>query len=166
LLGWLKIGITLVNSMIEIKAPNAIPEIEDGIYIFLAGTIDNGESEDWQAAVAQYVSQSVYADDIILINPRRDNWNPDATDVEVEEQVLWELQGLERANTILMVFLGDSKSPISLLETGLHAKSEKLHVVCSDKFYRYVNVKTTCDFYGVPITDDLEYVLEYLFPQK
>ena len=152
--------------MIEVKAPNVIPEIEDGIYVFLAGTIDNGNSEDWQAKVTEYAESSLFSDRLVLINPRRDNWNPEASDVEVEEQVLWELKGLERASTILMVFLDDSHSPISLLETGLHAKSEKLHVVCGDGFYRYVNVKTTCDFYGVPITDYLEYALEYLFPEK
>lgn len=44
-----------------------------------------------------------------------------------------------------------SKSPITLLELGLFAKSGKLHVVCTDGFYRYDNVRITCAKYGVPV---------------
>lgn len=44
-----------------------------------------------------------------------------------------------------------SKSPITLLELGLFAKSGKLHVVCTEGFYRYDNVRITCAKYGVPV---------------
>lgn len=44
-----------------------------------------------------------------------------------------------------------SKPPITLLELGLFAKSGKLHVVCTEGFYRYDNVRITCAKYGVPI---------------
>lgn len=44
-----------------------------------------------------------------------------------------------------------SKSPITLLELGLFAKSGKLHVVCTEAFYRYDNVRITCAKYGVPV---------------
>lgn len=44
-----------------------------------------------------------------------------------------------------------SKSPITLLELGLFAKRGKLHVVCTDGFYRYDNVRITCAKYGVPV---------------
>lgn len=44
-----------------------------------------------------------------------------------------------------------SKSPITLLELGLFAKSGKLHVVCTEVFYRYDNVRITCAKYGVPV---------------
>lgn len=45
----------------------------------------------------------------------------------------------------------DSKSPITLLELGLFAKSGKLYVVCTEGFYRYDNVRITCAKYGVPV---------------
>lgn len=44
-----------------------------------------------------------------------------------------------------------SKSPITLLELGLFAKSGKLYVVCTEGFYRYDNVRITCAKYGVPV---------------
>ena len=44
-----------------------------------------------------------------------------------------------------------SKSPITLPELGLFAKSGKLHVVCTEGFYRYDNVRITCSKYGVPV---------------
>lgn len=34
---------------------------------------------------------------------------------------------------------------------GLFAKSGQLHVVCTDGFYRYDNVRITCAKYGVPV---------------
>lgn len=43
------------------------------------------------------------------------------------------------------------KSPITLLELGLFAKSGKLYVVCTEGFYRYDNVRITCAKYGVPV---------------
>lgn len=44
-----------------------------------------------------------------------------------------------------------NKSPITLLELGLFAKSGKLYVVCTEGFYRYDNVRITCAKYGVPV---------------
>jgi hypothetical protein len=40
-----------------------------------------------------------------------------------------------------MYIIGTSKSPISLLEMGIHIKDSKLIVVCEPEFYRYENVK-------------------------
>ena len=69
----------------------------------------------------------------------------------MDYQVNWELEHLEDADFILMNFLPDSKSPITLLELGLFAKSGKLYVVCTEGFYRYDNVRITCAKYGVPV---------------
>ena len=64
-----------------------------------------------------------------------------------------------------MVFTDTSKSPITLLEMGLYAKSKKLYVFCTDKFYRYDNVKLTCDKYNIPLinTTNIEKIAEYIF---
>ena len=43
---------------------------------------------------------------------------------------------------------------------GLHAKSDKMHVICEKDFYRYDNVRITCEYYGVPLYNDLENFLE------
>jgi hypothetical protein len=74
----------------------------------------------------------------------------------MDYQIKWELGHLEEADMIIMYILGSSKPPISLLEMGLHAKSGKMHVICEKDFYRYDNVRITCDYYGVPLYNDLE----------
>ena len=49
-----------------------------------------------------------------------------------------------------------------LIEMGLHAKSDKMHVICEKGFYRYDNVRITCEYYGVPLYNDLESFLKSL----
>ena len=55
----------------------------------------------------------------------------------------------------VILLLDDSKSPISLLEMGLYAKSKKLIVFCTPKFYRFDNVRLTCEKYHIPLVQDL-----------
>lgn len=125
--------------------------------IFLAGTIDMGNSKDWQMEL--YDTFSKMDGRYILFNPRQENW--DATRPgEMDYQVKWELDHLEDADMIIMHILGSSKSPISLLEMGLHAKSDKMHVICGKDFYRYDNVRITCEYYGIPLYNDLESFLD------
>ena len=116
--------------------------------VFLAGTIDMGNSVDWQAEAADYFENS--RGSWILFNPRQGAWDPNKKD-EMDYQVNWELEHLEDADYILMNILPDSKSPITLLELGLFARSGKLYVVCTEGFYRYDNVRITCAKYGVPV---------------
>ena len=116
--------------------------------VFLAGTIDNGNSEDWQQTVAGKLAGRDRR--YLLYNPRQEEWHPER-EGEMEYQIHWELEHMEKADYILMVFLDGSQSPITLLELGLHARSGKLLVVCTPGFYRYDNVRITCDRYGVPV---------------
>lgn len=121
--------------------------------IFLAGTIDMGNSRDWQMEL--YDMFSAMNGRYILFNPRQDNWDASRPG-EMDYQVRWELDHLEEADMIVMYILGSSKSPISLLEMGLHARSGKMHVICEPEFYRYDNVRITCGYYGVPLYENLE----------
>ena len=116
--------------------------------VFLAGTIDMGSGVDWQKDVAELFEKA--PGNWVLFNPRQEFWDP-SRENEMDYQVNWELSHLEDADYILMNFLPGSKSPITLLELGLFAKSGKLHVVCTDGFYRYDNVRITCAKYGVPV---------------
>ena len=52
-----------------------------------------------------------------------------------------------------MNILGNSKSPISLMELGLFAKEHKVIVFCPPTFYRFDNVKMVCKRYNVPLYD-------------
>ena len=116
--------------------------------VFLAGTIDMGSGVDWQKDVAELFDKA--PGNWVLFNPRQEFWDP-SRENEMDYQVNWELSHLEDADFILMNFLPGSKSPITLLELGLFAKSGKLYVVCTDGFYRYDNVRITCAKYGVPV---------------
>lgn len=138
------------------------------IKIFLAGTIDMGNSIDWQQKLTDTLRESISdynellggAPDIHIFNPRRDDW--DSTweqTVENEmfnEQVTWELQNIEDSDLVAINFLPDSKSPITLLELGLLAggSPEKVIVCCPKEFYRRGNVEIVCSRYNIPIFDN------------
>ena len=131
--------------------PNYEWPIDRSKKIFLAGTIDNGNSIDWQREVINLFSTE--SGDITFFNPRRADWPSDDAHNEITKQINWELDHLERADLIVMNILGSSKSPISLMEIGLFAKSGKLLVFCPENYYRFDNVKVVCDRYNIPLFD-------------
>lgn len=127
------------------------------INIFLGGTIDNGCSVNHQSALIKELNEVDTTHPIMIYNPRRADWNKDAEKGELSKQIDWELYHLERADLIVMNILPNSKSPISLMELGLFAKEKKMIVFCGENFYRYENVRMTCERYGVPLfnTNDM-----------
>ena len=142
------------------KAPQEIPDDVRFKYttVFLAGTIDMGDSEDWQSKFEQL------DDRFLLINPRRDDWDSswhDNSDA-FNEQVNWELDNLEKCDLIIMNFEKGSKSPISLLELGLFAKSGKIIVICPDGFYRKGNVRIVCERHKIPLYENLDEFIDEL----
>lgn len=154
---------------IEITPPNLIPFKGNDSRIFLAGTIDNGDSEDWQKTVREYLIRNF--DKIgyikkrcLILNPRRLEWDS-SLDQKFEssqffQQVSWEMDAMEKANLIIMNFLPESKSPISLLELGLFAKSGKMMVCCPDEFYRSGNVQIVCNKFNIPLFKTMPELLE------
>lgn len=121
--------------------------------VFLAGTIDNGDSLNWQdKVIIELVNLGIECE---VFNPRREHWNSNPTKEDMETQIKWEQDHLDSADIIAMVLLDESKSPISLLEMGLYAKSKKLIVFCTPKFYRFDNVRLTCEKYHIPLVQDL-----------
>lgn len=147
--------------MKSFKPPHLI-ELNGLKSIFLAGTIDNGNSEDWQSRVEDYFKN--YS--INLYNPRRkawdSSWEQTFENPQFFQQVTWELDALEKADYIIMYFAEGSKSPISLLELGLMAKSGKLLVYCPDSFYRKGNIQIVCNKYNIPMYKNLPKLLEKL----
>jgi Nucleoside 2-deoxyribosyltransferase like len=129
---------------------------------FLAGTIDMGHSEDWQA----YTIDILSANASVIYNPRRENWDSswtqeiDSPDFNV--QVNWELDHIEKADYVLMYFAPQSQSPITLLELGIVAAKypEKLLVACPDGFWRKGNVDIVCNRYGVRTYETLDVMLQ------
>ena len=150
--------------MIEVKAPHEYAQYGDKKAVFLAGSIEMGKAIRWQDDIVA----AMEGEDILIINPRRSDWNPDWKQTmdhpEFREQVEWELKALERADKIVMFFAPDTMSPITLLEFGLYAKSqpEKLIVCCPEGYWRKGNIDVTCAMYGVKQVDDLTAIIASL----
>lgn len=123
--------------------------------VFLAGSIEMGAAEDWQRLAEEALSDC----EVTIFNPRRDDWDSSweqrIHNPEFNHQVNWEMDRLEEADHILMYFAPNTKSPISLLELGLHAKDEKLIVVCPDGFWRKGNVEIVCRREGIWLYESL-----------
>jgi hypothetical protein len=89
--------------------------------IFLAGSIELGVAENWQLKIEKELEELP----VTIYNPRRDSWDSSwiqrESNDQFRKQVNWEMDKLEAADIIFLNFVGDTKSPISLLELGLHA---------------------------------------------
>ena len=136
------------------------PESKDqeikGVSVFLAGTIENGNSEDWQKKVEFLLSGL----DITILNPRRDDWDSswvqEQKNPQFNYQVNWEMNMLQIADVILMNFCSGSISPISLLELGTYGDSEKMIVCCPAGYAKKGNVDVWCSRKNVQVFENLE----------
>lgn len=164
-----------VVTPLETYFPHRIDEFnfndDKAISVFLAGTIDDGSSVNWQDQLIEKLlfynfdenddrdfDEDFSIGDLIIYNPRREYWPANTHKEEIKKQIKWEQEHLENADIIIMNILPDSKSPISLLELGLYGPEGKMIVFCSEDFYRFDNVELTCERYNIPLikTNDLE----------
>ena len=140
--------------MQEIKAPHDFTR-DNKAKLFIAGSIEMGAAEDWQERVTHKLAPW----NITVLNPRRDDFDPNAqqtiTDDYFRGQVEWELAALEASDAILLYFAPSTKSPISLLELGLFARTGKLVVCCPEGFWRKGNVDIVCARYGIEVAETL-----------
>ncbi len=139
--------------VIKAPAPLSLGPGERGV--FLAGSIEMGQAEPWQAEL-----EAALADlDLVILNPRRDDWDASwrqsVEDPRFRGQVEWELAAQEAASLILMYFAPSTRAPVTLLELGLFARSGKLVVCCPDGYWRKGNVEVVCRRYGVEMVPDL-----------
>ena len=121
-----------------------------------------GVAEDWQSTMGKWFLSMGWN----IFNPRRTDWDSSwiqsYENPQFNQQVSWELNALEKSDVILMYLDPNTKSPISLLELGLHATSKKLYVVCPDGFWRKGNVEMVCSVYDIPLFNTLEEFKKYL----
>lgn len=144
------------------KSPESIAERDKSKKaIFLAGSIEMDKAVNWQKRCEEELSENY-----IIFNPRRASWNTSweqsIANPQFKEQVTWELNALEQADIIIMFFASNTKSPISLLELGLFAHSNKMKVVVEEGFWRKGNIDIVCERYGIEQYDSLDIVLEKL----
>ncbi|QZK91665.1 nucleoside 2-deoxyribosyltransferase domain-containing protein [Flavobacterium sp. CHNK8] len=148
------------------RAPDSIDIINQDIpSVFLAGSIEMDKAVDWQKKCEEVLSAKY-----IIFNPRRNEWNSDweqsITNAKFKEQVDWELNALEKADIIIMFFANNTKSPISLLEFGLYAQSNKMKVVVEEDFWRKGNIDVVCEKYNIQQYKSLEELLQNLIKYK
>jgi hypothetical protein len=127
-----------------VKPPSSLADLVHP-FVFLAGSIELGNASPWQ----DDIDAAVVGVDGTLLNPRRERWDPawrrSAEGPQFREQVEWELRGLELADVILTYFDPATRSPITLLELGLYARSGKFLVCCPAGFWRKGNVESFAD---------------------
>lgn len=130
--------------------------------VFLAGSIEMGNTENWQSEL----SDKLYRHNYNVFNPRRSDWDSswkqDFTNPYFSQQVNWELDALEKSDYIIMYFDPNNKSPISLLELGLFAHTGKLMVICPDGFWRKGNVDIVCNRYNIPMFKNFDQLKNYI----
>jgi len=151
-----------MKKAIEIQAPNELINKIGYATVFLGGSIEMGKAENWQQKIVKTLSDKPF----IFLNPRRDDWDSSweqtIENPEFKLQVTWELTGLEMADVIVMYFDPTTKSPISLLELGLHARTKKLIVVCPEGFWRKGNVDIVCQKYGIKQAESIDDLINIL----
>jgi len=152
-----------------IKPPNSISRdtLGQDFTIFLASSIEMGKADDWQTSLTKVLTSSITNRlNITIFNPRRDDWDSSwehsIDNPQFREHVEWELEALEKSNMIIMYFDPNTKSPITLLELGLYAQSDKLVVCCPDGFCRKGNVEIVANRYGFPCFDTMPELINYV----
>ena len=157
--------------MKQIKAPKNVlvqfKPTDKPRFLFLAGSIEQGKAEEWQERAARELKDSVWT----ILNPRRDDWDSSwiqsIDNEKFAEQVLWELEGLERSQGILIYFDPNTKSPITLLELGLVStllslkRLKEIVVVCPEGFWRKGNVDIVCKRYRLKQLNSLTDAITY-----
>lgn len=137
--------------MRECKPPAASAIRSEDRVVFLAGSIEMGSASNWQATLVAALADT----EVVICNPRREEWDASwrqsLDEPRFVEQVTWELDHLDRADVIAMWFDPSTKSPITLLELGLHARSGKVVVGCPAGFWRRGNLEVVCARYSIPL---------------
>lgn len=150
-----------------LKPPHRLQEEDDNLFrVFLAGSIEMGKAEDWQAVIT-----GVLADENTTVyNPRRDDWDSSweqrMRNPEFCGQVDWELDHLDEADIILMYFDPNTISPITLMELGLYAPTGKVIVCCPDGYFRKGNVEVVCSRYDIPLLHTFDEFIKHVEGMK
>lgn len=146
----------------EIQAPEIWQARPGERTLFLAGSIEMGAAKPWQREIVDELKHQASTGEmnhIAILNPRRDDWDSSWEQTiesrQFREQVIWELDAMERSTMIALVFDPETKSPITLLELGLH-HTDHLVVLCPSGFWRKGNVDIVCERYHITQVDIMD----------
>lgn len=140
-----------------VRAPSCPEVTSSQPSVFLAGTTSGTKSgnpggtprPDWRETLIGTLSHLP----VTVYNPLRPDWESllpeDATSTPFREQVEWELEMQQRADVVVVYFGPDTDAPISLLELGLCARSNKAIVACHRGYRKRGNVEIVCQRYRI-----------------
>lgn len=144
---------------IQVQAPHDVPPGTDNT-VFMAGSIEMGVAENWQTRLVNAFDDEP---NLTFLNPRRDDWDSSWVqsihNAQFNQQVTWELDGLEQSNMVLFYFDPDTKSPITLLELGFVAGFRNPYnvvVCCPMGFWRKGNVDILCKRWGIQVVETMD----------
>jgi len=141
--------------------------------IFLAGGITG--CPGWQYDMIELLKDT----DLTIINPRRNDW-PEEPKVgentvnfykmEVERQINWEYNFIEKADEVLFWFPKETLCPITLYELGkVSVGAKKMYIGVHPKYQRKMDVEIQTALIrpkgGLRIPSDIVYSLEDLANQ-
>lgn len=136
-------------------------KFEGGFSVFLSGSV---AGDDWRAALMKKLEDK----EIIFLDPRSDDYDSlkkTEQDPKFREQVMWEQDGMENANVIVMYFNRNSVASISLLEFGLFARSGRMIVRCPQGYKHKGYVDVLCERFGVQQVSTLEEIVDAILEQ-
>ncbi len=142
--------------MVHTSDTNLPPQANSKKLVFLAGSMCIDKEDNWRKNVIKN-----YANDFDFIDPTNENHNL-LNDSLMKKHINWELEGLELSDIIFMNLLPESKSPISMVELGLYARSNKLIICCPENFYQYRYINALAKKYNVTLFSELDKGIQYL----
>ncbi|KAG8163011.1 hypothetical protein KVR01_007489 [Diaporthe batatas] len=125
--------------------------------VFLAGTTSKVDATDWRVTLSALLVEHP----ITIYNPYRPDWDStwreDINFAPYRQQVEWELEKQEQADTVVVYFHPATQAPISLLELGLCARQPgKAVVFCPEGYWKRGNVQIVCQNFGIKMVDSIE----------
>lgn len=165
-------------------APNLSPDKYHPYSVFLAGSIEMGKAEPWQAKAIEQIKLALHdckhdhyiekLNRFTIFNPRRADWDvtwkQGINEPQFCTQVSWELQHIEAASHVFFYFDPNTQSPITLMELGLIAgqgkgamyRGKKVYVVCPNGYFRQGNVQILCKRFDLEYFEDFDRGIEAL----
>lgn len=113
------------------------PQIYEGgkKSLFMAGGITG--CRNWSKDLVEMLKET----ELILLNPRRKNYNPLAPNIETE-QITWEFDHLKRASATSFWFSPETLCPITLYELGKKTAGRKpLFIGVDSKYARKIDIE-------------------------
>ncbi len=122
-------------------------------HLFLAGSIAQGKATNWQESAIDFFRAQATLTDLVIINPRHENW--DAT-----------FEYLEKADAVVMWLEPGTLSPMSLFELGLMSGwtsaglLNKLVIGCQPGFWRRDSVEMISNRYRIRLVESFAEMLQ------